>query len=118
MSALYVYFALKRLPLLARCFLVIGCFVLFSYISTPQLNLDLLPLFALVPLIPLPLFYIFEYSTTGFMVIWHYFPSSSFHPVVQAVATLRQISLAVILFVMSRKGYALIKPEDLENQEL
>lgn len=96
-SSLLVYFGLRRQPLLLRCFLILGSFILFSYMSPPQFNLDLIPLFALVPLAPLSLFYLFEYSTTGFIAVWAFFPSSSSSGVVLALATLRQIALGVIL---------------------
>ncbi len=99
-SCCSVYFLLRRQPLLLRSFLVIGCFVLLSYISPPQLNLDLLPFFALIPLISLPLFYTFEATNITFIALWDSFVNPSLPGVVQAIALARQICLGCILAIV------------------
>lgn len=100
-AALGVYIFFRGKPLLVRAFMVLGVFVLFSYIATPQMNLDLLPLFALVPIIPLSLFYLFELSDIGIILFWFAFPNNNVLPSVpQAFALLRQIYLAVIIGIL------------------
>src|SRR5487761_1726190 len=91
---------LRDRPLLVRCFLAMGSFLLFSYISAPQMNLDLLPFFALVPLVPLPLFYFFEATTATFSGLWYSFPDPRSPGVVQAFALMRQIALLSILIIV------------------
>ncbi len=100
-SALCIYIFFRGKPLLVRSFLVLGSFILFSYIATPQMNLDLLPLFALVPMIPLSLFYLFELSDIGIILFWFAFqPNNTVPSVPQAFALLRQIYLGVILGIL------------------
>ncbi len=90
--------------------MVLGVFILFSYIATPQMNLDLLPLFALVPMIPLSLFYLFELSNAGIILFWFAFSNSNTLPSVpQAFALLRQIYLAVIIGIL---GFSKKNPND------
>ena len=88
--------------------MVLGVFILFSYIATPQMNLDLLPLFSLVPMIPLSLFYLYELSDVGVILFWFAFPSNNTLPSVpQAFALLRQIYLAAIIGIV---GFSRKKP--------
>jgi hypothetical protein len=100
-SALSVYYFLKQRPLLTRAFVLTGFFILFSYIAAPQLNLDILPFIALVPVVPISLFYLFEVSDVMIILIWFFIPNS--HPtlpgLVQTFALLRQIYLAFIVFL-------------------
>jgi hypothetical protein len=99
-SSCAVYFLLRKQSIIYRAFLIVGSFLLFSYISTPQLNLDLLPFFALVPLVPLPLFYLLEASNISFISLWDSFPNPSLPGLVQAIALARQICLGLILAVV------------------
>ena len=78
LSALSVYVFFRHKPLLVRAFMLTGLFILFSPIATPQFNLDLLPFFSLVPLIPLTLFYLFELTDVGIIVSWFAFNNSTF----------------------------------------
>ena len=97
---IYIFF--RRKPLLVKSFMVLGTFILFSYIATPQMNLDLLPLFSLVPMIPLSLFYLFELSDIGIILFWfHFQPNNTTPSVPQAFALLRQIYLAVIIGILA-----------------
>ena len=81
--------------------MILGAFILFSYIATPQMNLDLLPLFALVPMIPLSLFYLYELADIGIILFWFAFQPNNVTPSVpQAFALLRQIYLATILGIL------------------
>lgn len=82
--------------MILRCFLIVGTFVLFSYISPPQLNVDLLPFFALIPLVPLPLFYTFEAANLASYA----FPNSVLPGANQIFDLIRQASLAVILVLI------------------
>ncbi len=97
LSALSVYIFFRHKPLLVRCFMLTCMFILFSYIATPQFNLDLLPLFSLVPLIPITLFYIYELLDAGIIVSWFAYDNSTFPGIPQTFALLRQIYLAVIV---------------------
>jgi hypothetical protein len=100
-AALCIYIFFRSKPLLVRSFMILGAFILFSYIATPQMNLDLLPLFALVPMIPLSLFYLFELADVGMIVFWFAFQPNNVTPSVpQAFALLRQIYLATILGIL------------------
>jgi hypothetical protein len=103
-SCAAVYLLARNQNIILRSFLVTGAFVLFSYIAPPQLNLDLLPFFALVPLIPIPLFYLFESTNLAFIALWDSFPNPSLPGVVQAIALARQILLATILFLLWTSG--------------
>jgi hypothetical protein len=96
--SVYVFFRHK--PILVRAFMLLGMFILFSYIATPQMNLDLLPLFSLVPMIPLSLFYLYELTDTGIIVSWFAFQNSTLPGVPQTFALLRQIYLAVIIGIL------------------
>jgi hypothetical protein len=101
-SALCIYIFFRERPLLVRSFMVLAAFILFSYIATPQMNLDLLPLFSLVPMIPLSLFYLFELSDIGIIIFWFAFqPNNTVPSVPQAFALLRQIYLGVILGILA-----------------
>lgn len=100
LSIIAIFVFLRDRPLLVRCFLAMGSFLLFSYISAPQMNLDLLPFFALVPLVPLPLFYFFEATTATFSGLWYSFPDPRSPGVVQAFALMRQIALLSILIIV------------------
>lgn len=100
LSIIAIFVFLRDRPLLVRCFLAMGSFLLFSYISAPQMNLDLLPFFAVVPLVPLPLFYFFEATTATFSALWYSFPDPRSPGIVQAVALIRQIALLSILIVV------------------
>ena len=99
LSVFGIFVFLRDRPLLVRCFLAMGSFLLFSYISAPQMNLDLLSFFALVPIVPLPLFYLFEGSTAAFIALWDSFPNPRSPGVVQYIALIRQIALLSILIV-------------------
>ena len=66
----------------------------------PQMNLDLLPLFALVPMIPLSLFYLFEIADVCIILTWFEFKNSTLPGVPQTFALIRQIYLAVILGIL------------------
>lgn len=99
-SILSIYIFFRSKPLLVRSFMVLGSFILFSYIATPQMNIDLLPLFALVPLIPLSLFYLFEFSNVAIIVTWFEFPNPTLPGVPQAFALIRQIYLALIIGIL------------------
>lgn len=98
LSVVVIFIFLRDRPLLARCLLAMASFLLFSYISTPQMNLDLVPFFALVPLVPLPLFYLFEGATVAFMSLWNTFPNSESPGPVQGIALIRQLALILISF--------------------
>ena len=101
-SALCIYIFFRNKPLLVRSFMVLSAFILFSYIATPQMNLDLLPLFALVPMIPLSLFYLFELADVGMIVFWFAFQPNNVTPSVpQTFALLRQIYLGTILGILA-----------------
>jgi hypothetical protein len=100
-AALCIYIFFRQKPLLVRSLMILSAFILFSYIATPQMNLDLLPLFALVPMIPLSLFYLFELSDIGIILFWFAFQPNNVTPnVPQAFALLRQIYLATILAIL------------------
>ncbi len=99
LSIILILFFLRDKPLLVRCFLAVGSYILFAYISTPQMNLDLLPFFALVPLVPLPLFYTFEGATAVFAALGDLFPDPRLSGVVQGIALVRQITLICILAI-------------------
>ncbi len=98
MLSVYIFFRTK--PLLVRAFMVSAAFILFSYIATPQLNIDLLPLFALVPMIPMTLFYLFELSNVGIIITWFEFPNPTHQGVAQTFALIRQIYLAIIIGIL------------------
>jgi uncharacterized membrane protein len=100
-----IYLFLGKQPLLIRCFLVVGCFVLLSYISPPQLNLDLLPFFALVPIVPLPLFYGLEATNATFISLWDSFPDASLPGVVQAIALARQLCIAAVIGLVAVRAF-------------
>jgi Glycosyltransferase family 87 len=100
LSVALIFVYLRDRPLLVRCFLAIGSYILFAYISAPQMNLDLLPFFALVPLVPLPLFYVFDGATGLFIALWDTFPDPRFPGVVQGISLIRQIALACILTIV------------------
>jgi hypothetical protein len=106
LSAIAVYIFFRQKPLLVRAFMLLGLFILFSYIATPQMNLDLLPLFSVVPMIPLSLFYLYELADVGIIVSWFAFSNSTLPGVPQTFALLRQIYLAVIIGILgfSRKS--------------
>ncbi len=81
--------------------MTLGAFILFSYIATPQMNLDLLPLLAMVPMIPLSLFYLYELADIGIILFWFAFQPNNVTPSVpQAFALLRQIYLATMLVIL------------------
>lgn len=101
-SVLAIYIFFRKKPLLVRSFLVLGSFILFSYIATPQMNLDLLPLFTLVPMIPLSLFYLYELADIGIIIFWFHFQPNNVTPSVpQTFALLRQVYLATILGILA-----------------
>jgi hypothetical protein len=104
LSLIFVF--LRERPFLIRCFLAVGSYLLFAYISAPQMNLDLLPFFALVPLVPLPLFYLFEGTTGVFVALEEWFPDPRLPGVVQGIALIRQVALACILAVVWKSGEA------------
>lgn len=99
-ASLTVYVLAKNRPLIVRSFLTIGIFILFSYIATPQMNIDLLPFFALVPLIPYSIFLPFEIMNVGIILTWFSFNDSNLPGVPQAFALLRQVYLLFILVVV------------------
>ncbi|MGI0091757.1 MAG: hypothetical protein ACREBS_08610 [Nitrososphaerales archaeon] len=96
--SIYVFFRSK--PVLVRSFMALSVFILFSYIATPQMNIDLLPLFALVPMIPLTLFYLFEISNAAIILSWFEFPNPTLPGVSQTFALIRQIYLAFIIVIL------------------
>ena len=96
-SSLAIYIFLRTKPLLTRALLITGVFILFSYIATPQLNIDILPLLALVPVVPLSLFYLFEFTDVLIILTWFVFPNPTHPGLTQTFALLRQIYLAFIL---------------------
>lgn len=96
-SALLIYTCFRSKPLLTRAFMVMVAFTLFSYIASPQMNIDLLPLFALVPLVPLSLFYLLEISDAAIILSWFEFPNPTLPGVAQTFALIRQIYLAFVL---------------------
>jgi uncharacterized membrane protein len=105
-SSCAVYFFMRKQSIVLRSFLVVGSFVLFSFMTPPQLNLDLLPFFALVPLVPIPLFYLFEAANVAFISLWDSFPNPSLPGFVQTIALAKQICLGLILlFVLFRRSY-------------
>jgi alpha-1,6-mannosyltransferase len=99
-SAVGIYLYFRAKPLLVRAFMILGTFILFSYIATPQMNLDLLPLFALVPMIPLSLFYLFELSNAGIILTWFEYSNQTLPGIPQTFALIRQIYLAVIVGIL------------------
>ncbi len=98
MLSIYIFFRVK--PLMVRSFMVLAAFILFSYIATPQMNIDLLPLFALVPMIPMTLFYLFELANIGIIISWFEFPNPTHPGVSQTFALIRQIYLAIIIAIL------------------
>ena len=98
MLSIYIFFRSK--PLMVRSFMVLAAFILFSYIATPQMNIDLLPLFALVPMIPMTLFYLFELANIGIIITWFQFPNPTHQGVSQTFALIRQIYLAIIIAIL------------------
>jgi len=98
MLSIYIFFRGK--PLLVRSFMVLAAFILFSYIATPQMNIDLLPLFALVPMIPLTLFYLLEISNAGIIISWFEYQNPTQVGVAQLFALIRQIYLAIIIGIL------------------
>ncbi|MDG6994955.1 MAG: DUF2029 domain-containing protein [Nitrososphaerota archaeon] len=104
-SALLIYTYFRPKPLLTRAFMVMVAFTLFSYIASPQMNVDILPLFALVPLVPLSLFYLLEISNAAIILSWFEFPNPTLPGVAQTFALIRQIYLAFVLGLLgfSRK---------------
>lgn len=100
LSMLSIYAFFRSKPLIVRSFMVMASFILFSYIATPQMNLDLLPLFALVPMIPLTLFYLFELSNVGIIITWFEFSNPTLPGVSQTFALIRQIYLAIIIGIL------------------
>ncbi len=98
-SALCVYFYFSKRPLLTRAFLITGLTLLFSYIAAPQLNLDLLPFLALVPIVPISLFYLFDVTNVMIILTWFMIPNSAptLPGIVQTFALLRQIYLAFMM---------------------
>lgn len=101
-AALCIYIFFRAKPLLVRSLLILGTFILFSYIATPQMNLDLLPLFALVPMVPLSLFYLYELADIGIIIFWFASQPNNVTPSVpQTFALLRQIYLASILGIVA-----------------
>ena len=100
-AALCIYIFFRSKPLLVRSLMTLGAFILFSYIATPQMNLDLLPLLAMVPMIPLSLFYLYELADIGIILFWFAFQPNNVTPSVpQAFALLRQIYLATMLVIL------------------
>ncbi|MDA4111525.1 MAG: hypothetical protein OK439_03240 [Thaumarchaeota archaeon] len=99
-SALSVYIFFRHKPMLVRAFMLLGMFILFSYIATPQMNLDLLPLFSIVPLIPLSLFYLYELTDVGMIVFWFVFNNPTLPGIPQTFALLRQIFLAAMIGIL------------------
>jgi len=99
LTALVIYFYFNKKSLLTRAFLITGLTLLFSYIAAPQLNLNLLPFLALVPVVPLTLFYLFDITNVMIILTWFMIPNS--HPtlpgLVQTFALLRQIYLAFMM---------------------
>jgi hypothetical protein len=69
-SRLVIYFFAARKPLVFRSFISIGAFIIFEYIATPQMNLDLLPSFALVSVIPYTVFLPFEVFNKAIILTW------------------------------------------------
>ena len=98
MLSIYIFFRSK--PLMVRSFMVLAAFILFLYIATPQMNIDLLPLFALVPMIPMTLFYLFELANVGIIIAWFEFPYPTHPGVAQTFALIRQIYLAIIIGIL------------------
>ena len=96
-----IYIALRQKPLLIRSFMVFGVLILFSTFAPPQLNIDLLPFFALIPIAPISLFYLLEFANVA--IILSYFNTSSGYAslpgMTQLFALARQIFLAVILLI-------------------
>jgi hypothetical protein len=99
-SVLSIYLLFRSRPLLVRSFMILGAFILFSYIATPQMNIDLLPLFALVPMIPMSLFYLFEISNAGVIITWFEFKNPTWPGIPQLFALIRQIYLAIIIVIL------------------
>ena len=99
-SVISIYLLFRSKPLLVRSFMVLSSFILFSYIATPQMNIDLLPLFALVPMIPLTLFYLFEISNVGIIISWFEYANPTWPGIPQLFALIRQIYLAIIIAVL------------------
>jgi len=117
-SALAIYLFLRRKPLLVRAFLITGTFLLFSYIATPQLNLDLLPFFSLVPIVPLSLFYLFEIVDVMIILTWFMYPQQTLPGLTQTFALLRQVYLAFILALLAVSKRKSSEQEVLEKRDL
>lgn len=101
LASFSVYFIAAKKPLIVRAFLLSGLFILFSYISTPQMNIDLLPFFALVPVIPYSIFIPFEILDAGIIITWFSFQFSNLPGIPQAFALMRQAYLALILIMVA-----------------
>ena len=99
-SILAIYAFLYRKPLLVRAFLVSGAFLLFSYIAAPQLNIDLLPFFSLIPIVPLSLFYLFEVTDVLIILTWFIYPNPTHPGLTQTFALMRQVYLGFILLLL------------------
>lgn len=103
---LCIYFFFWKRPLLVRAFMVTCAFLLFSYIAAPQLNLELLPFFALVPLIPIPLFYLSEFADVAIIISWFNITTgyASLPGITQTYALIRQICIAIMLGILAISG--------------
>ncbi|MHB1908663.1 MAG: hypothetical protein ACYCQJ_07290 [Nitrososphaerales archaeon] len=100
-ASISVYFVGAKKPLIVRAFLLSGLFILFSYISTPQMNIDLLPFFALVPIVPYSVFIPFEIFDAGIIITWFSFQFSNLPGIPQSFALVRQVYLALILVLVA-----------------
>jgi hypothetical protein len=106
-ASMIVYVFGTGKPLLVRSFLLIGIFIIFSYIATPQMNLNLLPFFALLPILPYFVFLPFEALNVGIILTWFSFNDSNLPGVPQAFALFRQIYLLFILVIAWSKSFLL-----------
>jgi hypothetical protein len=102
-STVAVIIFARSKPFLVRIFMASVIFIVFSYIASPQLNVGLLPLFALVPLVPLSLFYLLEIANAGIILTW--FACNGCTPTLpgtpQIFALVRQIYLFFILGILA-----------------
>ncbi len=102
-SAVSIYVFTRNRPLLVRAFMVTCAFILFSYIAAPQLNVGLLPFFALVPAIPIPLFYLSEFADVAIILSWFNISTgyAALPGITQTYALVRQGCIALIIGILA-----------------
>jgi hypothetical protein len=92
-----------RTDLLTKAFLAIAAYLLGTYIYTPQLNIILIPLAAIL-LLDHPSFYIWEVSNALIILLWFVVPDPlALGSAPQLMATLRAAALAWLSLTLLRR---------------